>query len=567
MKYSIGPVLEVALLLAGCSKGIMRLTSRALLITFCIAGSLLIVGCASSIDLDTARQMIVQSGNGADANTKYKKINYLGDTYRQQAQTDQRNSVLFHLHIGLAALEKGDRQLAAESFDAALLDIEAVYGGDEIAQKARMNYNAESDKVFRGEPYERTMAYYYRGILYLMEDDYENARASFRTAFLQDSLAGSEVYQQDFALLAFLEGWASQCNDDTELAKEAFAVAQKYNSNLKLPAEGADVLVLAEQGDAPIKYAEGEQKELLKIKIAGGGSQGEFYAQDSSGAHKKFPNTESISYQAITRGGREFDAILKGQAHFKESSGETAEVAATVFATAKAAADMLAQSGELTDTLGLRRVAGVAGLVSMVSQAQADKTNPAADIRQWDTLPDRIHYGAYRADQVPAVQYGDYGVEETDTGMKAIFQPVKTTADSLFVQRGGASCKVIWARYTDPDSTRSKVRIFNYPAFMDKLNGCWRETSPNLTSSPLMAMMPDDYKEYKVIGPDTYLSRTDLGIYVVEYQVTGDDTASFKNSARKWRFSNENTIKEGGFLGLATMHRESPSACGGLLLQ
>ena len=125
---------------------------------------------------------------------------------------EKRNRALNQMRAGLAAMKSGHNDLAAKLFDDALLTIETIYGGDEKAAKARGLFSAEDRKVFRGEPYERAMLYYYRGILYLMQGDYENARASFKSGYLQDTLAEKEKFRGDFALLAFLEGWASQCN-------------------------------------------------------------------------------------------------------------------------------------------------------------------------------------------------------------------------------------------------------------------------------------------------------------------------------------------------------------------
>ena len=54
----------------------------------------------------------------------------------------------------------------------ALDRIEAVYADNAKAEAARSKFTKENAKDFKGEPYERAMAYYYRGLAYLAEGDY-----------------------------------------------------------------------------------------------------------------------------------------------------------------------------------------------------------------------------------------------------------------------------------------------------------------------------------------------------------------------------------------------------------
>ena len=55
------------------------------------------------------------------------------------------------------------------------------------AARARGLFAAERTKPFIGEPYERVMAYYYRGILYWRDGQPDNARACFRSGQVIDS--------------------------------------------------------------------------------------------------------------------------------------------------------------------------------------------------------------------------------------------------------------------------------------------------------------------------------------------------------------------------------------------
>src|SRR2546428_8336420 len=93
--------------------------------------------------------------------------------------------------------------------DDSLARLQGIYGKDKEAQKSRGYFNEEAKKTFIGEPYERVMAYYYRGILYWMAGEPDNARACFRSAQLEDSDTQDKKYSSDYVLLDYLDGLAS----------------------------------------------------------------------------------------------------------------------------------------------------------------------------------------------------------------------------------------------------------------------------------------------------------------------------------------------------------------------
>ena len=345
----------------------------------------------------------------------------------------ERNHVLNRLRAGLAAMDLGYDALAARTFDEALLIIETIYGGDEKAAKARGLFSAEDRKVFRGEPYERAMAYYYRGILYLKEGDYENARASFKSGILQDTLAEQEEYRQDFALLEYLEGWASQCNGDMDLAREAYALAKSHDRRLVVPDAEDDLLVLADLGHAPVKYAAGGHGELLKIKASDKGGPNSASIR-LNGRSEPLVNGESILRQAVTRGGREFDSVLAGKVNFKESAEDVAEAGAVVSTAAIGAVSFAAGQGDWDAAGAMAGVGAIAGMVSMFAGAASSATETAADTRQWDNLPGKVAYGTYHlsgAASRPEISFA-------------------APANARPTHRGGdEACVVVWARSQD----------------------------------------------------------------------------------------------------------------------
>lgn len=314
-------------------------------------------------------------------------IRYTGDPVidgnAERAAAPLRDRVLWDFRIAASALRRGDDAAAKQHLDDALPLIGGIRANDVDAQKARGLFGSESSKVFIGEPYERVMAYYYRGLLYWRDGEPDNARACFRSAQLIDSDAESAAYKSDYVLLDYLDGLAS-----ARLAadgRDAFARAQANAKNKTLPAyePAANVLVFAEYGAGPRKYGGGEFGEQLK-----------FFTKDSpaqsatltvNGQTVRLPAYDDLNFQATTRGGRVMDHILGGKAVFKRNTDVVGDVA---FTGAVIAAN---QRGRDADNVAL--ALGAVGLISKLASAA---TTPRADIRMWDNLPQRLSFAAFR---------------------------------------------------------------------------------------------------------------------------------------------------------------------------
>ena len=176
----------------------------------------------------------------------------------------ERNATLNFQRIGLTALNSGKLDVAEKAFDAAVARIEMVYADNPEAQKAKSLWSAEKVKDFKGEPYERAMAYFYRGLVYAAKNDFQNARAMFKQADYQDTVAESEKYAGDFALMPYMAGWASYCDGNVGMAKDFLAQAAKVDSRYSSMAIDRPLLVLYETGRAPFKFGSGKFGEQLK---------------------------------------------------------------------------------------------------------------------------------------------------------------------------------------------------------------------------------------------------------------------------------------------------------------
>ncbi|MGJ4729696.1 hypothetical protein [Luteimonas sp. SDU101] len=283
-------------------------------------------------------------------------------------------AVLNLQRLGLEAIDQRRPDIAARAFDAAIERIELVYANSDSAKKARSLWSSEGVKDYKGEPYERAMAYYYRGLLFLAEGDHENARASFRSAEYQDTISNDETYAGDFGMMSLLAGWASSCAGDPAMAEDFYQrAATQQPEGLQPPPAGSGTLLLVESGTSPVKIATGPYGEALKFQ-AGDNP----FASVTAGG-QALPVLGDLGWQANTLGGRQIDVVLNGKASFRQGSETVAEVGMLGVQAALGSGD----SG----------AAGALALVGVAAILLSSATKAKADIRAWENLPDRIHGG------------------------------------------------------------------------------------------------------------------------------------------------------------------------------
>ena len=308
--------------------------------------------------------------------------------YQSVLTGGKRNRVLNQMRAGLAAFEAGADDIAAASFDDALNYIEAVYADNQAAEKARSTFVPERSKDFKGEAYERAMAFYYRGLLFLAEGDYGNARAVFQGGQLQDAFAEDQRYQSDFAILDVLSGWASQCEGNPVLAREFYERAIAARPGIYIPRPSDRMLAIADIGLPPLKIGGGEYGEYLTyLPPEYVPEEKAIFVVDGIGHDATFG--EDIFWQASTRGGRQVDQILAGKAQFKDVA---TGVGAASLMVADVALDVAFYSYDIDDSDAALGVAAGAAVIGIASLLMADAARPEADTRYWDNLPAHIDY-------------------------------------------------------------------------------------------------------------------------------------------------------------------------------
>jgi len=355
--------------------------------------------------------MFILSGCASDGGSRSA-----GSTTAVKARTPAKDRVLWAYRNGLTALRKGRNEEAKIQLDEALSIIGNVFGPDKSAKRSRNYFNEESKKNFIGEPYERVMAYFYRGLLYWMDGEADNARACFRSGELMDSDAEHREFRSDYVTLDYLDGYATaKLNGD---GSDALARAQAVSKLGQLPAYNrkANTLVFFEFGEGPKKYASGDYNEKLHIRESRSVVQGAWFKEGNRAV--RIGPYDDLSFQATTRGGRVMDHVLANKSVFKSTTdtvGNVAIVGGAIAATERKSQD-----------LGLGLIA-----VAVLSKIASAATTPAADTRTWDNLPQFISFAALES----SLGTHTGTVEFTDAAGRVIPNLTKTVQFTVVADR------------------------------------------------------------------------------------------------------------------------------------
>ncbi|MBI5766874.1 MAG: hypothetical protein HZA93_03715 [Verrucomicrobia bacterium] len=368
----------------------MRISARILPPVAAAAASLLLAGC-ETLDEPAARPTAPRTAP-------------LGD--QRLVFTSERDLVLAEYRLAASALRAGNYTDAREKLDDALRRIGGLVSGpDDAARRARGLFTAEREKTFIGEPYERVMAYYYRGLLYWRDGQPDNARACFRSAQFMDSDAESDSFKSDYVLLDYLDGLAS-----AKLAADgsaALARAEKLAKRSLPPYDPqANVLCFVEFGRGPRKIAAGEYGEKLRFKVEPSRIRSATLTVADHNLH--FLPWDNLSYQALTRGGRVMDHVLGNKAVFKKGADTVGDLA--LVGAAVAADNIYKEKRRVeTDEKGRKRIvreedksdgaeaAAIAlGAIGVISKIASAATETRADTRTWDNLPQYLSFAALK---------------------------------------------------------------------------------------------------------------------------------------------------------------------------
>lgn len=318
---------------------------------------------------------------------------YLRGWMERDREWGPRHRVLLQMTAGRIAFMRGDWDQAEALLADAQREVETIYADNPQAKAARSVFVPEASKDFKGDPYERAMLGVYLGLIDLSHGDFDNARAGFRFAQLQDTMSAAEEYQDDMALAQYLVGWSYWCEGRRGDAAEEFERARKLRPELALPQPGDNLLMLAELGAAPVKFRSGTYGELQRMRSGEPTplQQVAFRVEQADGNSRLLSAAlaEDLLFQASTRGGAAVDSIRTGKASFRRGADTVAQAGASVGTVAFGAAAVGAYSGR--DSRDLAGLGVVAGLVALTAKSVAGSAETLADVRYWPNLPEKIY--------------------------------------------------------------------------------------------------------------------------------------------------------------------------------
>jgi len=336
------------------------------------------------------------------------------------------NLPLYQSELGIYYLACNNKQKAKQCLLEAYTSIENFF--DATSEKKAVSlWGSEAEKVFKGDPYERSTLSLFLGLLMLEEGDFDNAIACLKNGQMADSDVAEEKYKSDYGLLQFLEAkcyqfrgeedkyqetknramdsfacthpyflnWtannkppaqehstsqeASQASEEAsrtyesqsiKVKQEAYSRCQAYCNPLVKP---FNTLLLVWTGRSPEMARSGQYGEK-RILIKNPNPEIHFEVQlDSKDWYDEIYGYADITFQATTRGGRMMDDVLASHAAFKQT---TQNVGNTMFDAANNTSDPYAKLTLLA--------------IGLVASGVSNSANASADIRCLRSLPDDI---------------------------------------------------------------------------------------------------------------------------------------------------------------------------------
>ncbi len=257
-----------------------------------VIGAVLVQGCASPQSPRAWAPQAIMVREGRYAQAVYELEPHASDP----ASPDV---ILDNLRLAVAAIFAGDREAAGRALRRAYPYMVAgqVNTPDRIAA-AKFQY--EAMLVWKGEPFEQAMAWYYQALYRMIEGDWENARAAARNMlFLLPDFAGSSTVPEalaDAESPEWFDAYADRVESDLVLGYLLSGMGEQFQGR---PADAAEMfdrarLLAPDLGPLVDQLQSGSVNTLIFVESEGGpvkvprGDRGEFFAFVPPGGETSF---------------------------------------------------------------------------------------------------------------------------------------------------------------------------------------------------------------------------------------------------------------------------------------
>jgi Tfp pilus assembly protein PilF len=198
-----------------------------LLLSGCLASSsALKVSSAERAQMELEAQLArnsFQQGNYAEAEKRLVPL----------CEKQSIDQPLYQFELASVYLLDGKKEEAHQTLLAAHQSIEGFFD-EHSEQSAASLWGKEADKVFKGEPYERSTLYFLLALSFLERNNPDNALAALKTGLLADSDTEKESYKSDFGLLQLLAAKVYDLRGEPELRDQMLTAA--FHSLTSFPA-------------------------------------------------------------------------------------------------------------------------------------------------------------------------------------------------------------------------------------------------------------------------------------------------------------------------------------------
>lgn len=313
-------------------------------------------------------------------------------TFKSEAQKKDENFVLNNCRWGSAAIAA----YQVDEAEAAFMNAYDVINGTKTNDAGRTlgaSVVFEGVKVWKGEPFERAMAHYYLGMLFLMKNDPENARAAFQNSifklreYAKESVESKDkdaykVFESNFALGYFGLGFSYMRLNKSELAEANFDIARKLDGRLgpviaDAQKPGVNTLIFVDAFQGPRRSPKGWYNE----ESAFGPSPAEAgpVPPIAAFADGQPINSQNVHYDMV-------DTLALGQDQRWQDIDTLRKTKAVIGTGAMAAGAGVTAYGADRGDAGTALVG-----VGIMALGAALAASSQADCRYWETLPRTVY--------------------------------------------------------------------------------------------------------------------------------------------------------------------------------